>query len=106
MPVTLKSAHKPWQVTSFAACLLVLVAFVSWLVSLGGAARALNDRRHTAEMRAETDTVCKKWGVAADPDKYADCLKDIQGIRAHQWARIVEDLDSVGSGASRAPEFN
>ena len=88
-----------------AGCLL-LVAFVGWLVTLGGGAHALNDRRQKAEMTTESNAVCKKWGVEANADKYADCLKDIQTIRAHQWERIMEDFDSFGSGAPKAPAFH
>ena len=94
------------RVLALAGCLLLLVTFLAWLVSLGGAARALNDRRNKAEMTAESDAVCTKWTTATKTDKYAECLKDIQSIRSHQWERVMENFDSFGSGASRPPEFD
>ena len=73
---------------------IALAAFiVTWLVHIGGDARAAIQQQRNAEMAAESHALCQKWGMLSGTEKFDECLVDIQTVRERQAKRIMDDVE-------------
>ncbi len=70
----------------------LVVLFVAWLIQIGGHARAAIEQQYKADMAAESLALCTKWGTPAGSPRHAECIADIEAVRAHHWERIMQDI--------------
>jgi hypothetical protein len=56
-------------------------------------AQAAAQAKRLLDVAAENRAYCEKWGMAAGTAKQAQCLLDLQGLRAEVENRIAEDAD-------------
>ena len=56
-------------------------------------AQAAAQAKRLLDVAAENRAYCEKWGMAAGTAKQAQCLLDLQGLRAKIENRIAEEAD-------------
>ncbi len=79
------------KLLSIAVLVLSVLVFIVWLIHIGAEAQAALGQQRSAEMLAESQALCAKWGVQSGSQKQIECLADIQAIRDHHEQRILQD---------------
>jgi hypothetical protein len=74
---------------------LALVFALALIVSLPriSEGRKIAEYYQEAEIAAETNFICSKWGMPAGSDRYHECERDIQEIRAKAGQRFADGMN-------------
>ena len=85
--------HRALHIGAVFALIVVaaILAILPRLVDTHGA----RERKRAAEVAAENQRVCEKWGAQEGSRSFSDCVLDLNKLRANQELRLLEDSRGI-----------